>query len=499
MPVDHARRPGLVLVGAVMAAATVLAGCSPTTNNRPLPSPSGSATPRPFTVMVTGAITTVDPAVAVSRTDSMLVTSVYQRLMQVASNGELKPDAATDCAFTSRTVYECTLPSTAAFQNGDKLTSADVRFSIQRALRLDVPGTSIGLLSSLRRIETPDPQTVRFVLSQEDNQFGFALAGQAASIVDSHTFDPDSGLPLGTLPVGSGPLAVAEVDGDAALLNRFESYVGPNPAQLTQLKVQVGADSVAAEAAIASAGVDVAWSCLDPAAQQRLDNEMAGHNGTTASGFSRVSLPGVTVTRLSWNPDSPLRKNATLRTGVARALQPDRSLDSIVPLGVPDRVKSFAVGGRPKLPKLSGPRINLTLGYDPSDPGQADVARLLRDRLEDLDGVSVRIAATDHADLVLTSSPAWINNALGWLQLYLEAPLPASKAKLAGLESHARSSIGTARSADLSELQQQAATDNTVLPVSQGNGVLFLGSGVRMTDGDFGSGQQLGLWGLSRG
>ena len=378
MPVDHERRRWLVLVGAVMAAVTMVAGCTTTTNNRPLPSPSASATPRPFTVMVTGAITTLDPAVAVSRTDSLLVTSVYQRLMQVDSNGELKPDAATDCAFTSRTVYECTLPNTLTFQNGDQLTSADVRFSIQRALRLDVPGTSIGLLSSLRRIETPDAQTVRFVLSQEDNQFGFALASQAASIVDSHTFDPDAGLPLGTLPVGSGPLTVADVSGDSALLNRFESYSGPNAALLSQLRVQVGADSVAAEAAIAAAGVDVAWSCLDPAAQQRLDNEMAANNGSTASGFSRVSLPGVTVTRLYWNPSSKLRKNATLRTGVSRALQPDRSLDSIVPLGVTDRVKAFAVGGRPKLPKLGGSRLNMILGYDSSDPGQADVARLLR-------------------------------------------------------------------------------------------------------------------------
>ncbi|MBU3977352.1 ABC transporter substrate-binding protein [Propionicimonas sp.] len=476
---------------------TLIGGC---TQPAPSATPSETAAPRPFTVMVTGAITSIDPAVATSRTDSMLVTSVYQRLMFVDSGtGDLKPDAATDCAFTSRLVYECTLASSLTFHNGDQLTSTDVRFSILRALRLDVEGTSVGLLSSLRRIEAPNAQTVRFVLSREDNQFGYALAGQATSIVDHRNFDPDFPLPLATLPVGSGPYAVTEVSPDAALVAKFEKYFGPTMGQLDEMKLQVAADSVAAEAAVAANGVEVAWSCLDDAAQQRLENEMATNNGPTNSGFTKVALPGVKVSRLYWSPQSKLRRNAVLRAGVAKALQADRSLDSVVPLGVPDRVKAFAIGGRPKLPKLKGQRINLTLGYDPADPGQADSARMLRDRIEELDTVSVRITTSAKADLVLTSAPAWINNSLGWLQLYLSAPLASSKAKLSSLEAHARGATGNSRAADLSELQQQAAADNTVLPVSQRDGLLLVGPNVKIGGGAFGSGQQLGFWGFSRG
>ncbi len=489
------RRQSVVL--AVAVALTLIAGCAQTTSTV---TPSGTAAARPFTVIATGAITTVDPAVAVGRTESILVTSVYQRLMEVAADtGDLKPDAATDCAFTSRLVYECTLPDALYFHNGDALTSADVRFSILRALRLDVTGTSIGLLSSLSSIETPNPRTVRFVLSKEDNQFGYALAGQAASIVDHNSFDPDTALPLSTTPVGSGPYSITEVNGSQAMLAKFARYLGPTSGQLNQLKVLVVADSVAAEAAIAAGSVDVAWSCLDSAAQDRIDNEMAGNDGSTASGFTRIGLPGVTVTRLYWNPQSHLRSDTKLRSGVAKALQPDRSLDSVVPLGVTDRVKAFALGGRPKLPKLTGQRTNLTLGYDVTDPGRLDVARLLRDRLEELGGVSVRVTSSDKADLLLTTDPAWINNSLGWLQLYLSAPLGSSKAKLTALEAHARAATGTSRGADLSELQQQAAADNTVLPVSQGSGLLLVGRGVKLAAGSFGSGQQLGLWGFSRG
>lgn len=479
-----------------LAVAVVLSGCTPAT---PTASPSPTAAPRPFTVMVTGAIATLDPAYAVSRTDSILVTSVYQRLLQVLPNGDLKPDAAQDCVFTSRLVYECTLPAALKFTNGQPVTSADVKFSIQRALRLQVGGTSVGLLSSLSRIETPNAQTVRFVLNREDNQFGYALSSQAASIVSQQTFNPDGELPLDTLPVGSGPLQVTALTAQAADLTRYEAYTGPTRALLPAVRLSVAADSVAAEAAINDATVDVAWACLDAAGQARIDNEISAHGGTTTKGFTRIGLPGVKVTRLYWNPKSPFRSHNDVRAAVSKALQADRSLDSVVPIGVADRVSAFPVGGRPKLPKLKGARRSLSLGYDPADPSSADLARLLRDRLEDLDGVSVRVTTDPSADLLLTTAPGWINNALGWLQLYTSVPLGSSKAKLAELDTHARMSTGTARGADLSELQLQAATDLTVLPVAQGPEFLLVGQGFQMANGNFGSGEQLGLWGFTRG
>lgn len=491
------RHRGWIQLGTAVLALTLLAGC---TQPAPEPSPSTSLKPRPFTVAVLGAVTTTDPAVATSRTDSILVTSVYQRLMRVAPGSrDLKPDAATDCAFTSRVTYECTLPSTLRFHNGDPLDSTDVRFSIQRLLRMGGSGTSLGLLSSLRRIETPDAQTVRFVLSRQDNQFGYALAAQAASIVDSRLYDPDTALPLATLPVGSGPFSVTEISAKGATLRKAGDYVGPTAALLDELQLTVLPDSLAAEEALAKHTVDVAWACLDPAAQQRVDNEVSTSPDHTAHGFTPVNLNGVKVTRLYWNPASKRRANKQLRLGVSRALQTDRSLDSIVPLGVPERVSAFAVGGRAKLPKIKGKRVLLTLGWQADDAGQHDVAQLLRDRIEGLDSVSVRLTTSRDADLLLTVSPAWVDNATGWLQLYVAAPLATSQKKLAAWDAASRLSIGTARNQAVAAIQTQAALDDTVLPVSQTDQSLLLGPGTEMADGNFGSGQQLGLWGFHRG
>lgn len=490
----HRLAPKLV---ALALGLTLLAGCA-----QPTPaSPTGSASakPRPFTIAVLGPVTSVDPATATSRTDSILVSNVYQRLMRVApGTRDLKPDAATDCAFTSRLTYECTLPNTLRFHNGDVLDSADVSFSLQRLLRMGGSGTSLGLLASLRRIETPNPQTVRFLLSRPDNQFGFALAGQAASIVDRRVYDPDTALPLAVAPVGSGPFQVTELSAQGATLHKASAYVGPTGAQLDELRLAVFADSLAVEDAINTNTIDVAWAGLDPSAQQRLGNEIAVSADHTAHGFTTVSLPGVKVTRLYWNPASAWRTNKALRLGVSRALQTDRSLDSVVPLGVRDRVSAFAVGGRARLPKLKGKRVLLTLGYQSDDAGQHDVAQLLRDRIESLDTVSVRLTTSAHADLMLTVSPAWVDNVTGWLQLYTAAPLAESRKRLAALDAAARLGTATATAQDVAAIQKQAAVDNTVLPVSQTNESLLIGPKVAMSDGNFGSGQQLGLWGFHR-
>ena len=196
------------------AAITMLSasGCQLSSSISPSPTPSGTP-PRPFTVMSTDLVRVTDPAAITDSASAVVSQNVFQRLM-TAEPGQsvLKPDAARDCIFTSATTYSCTLNEGLTFHNGHALTSSDVKFSVQRATRLNVAGSSTSLLSSLRRIETPDPQTVRFLLSRPDTQFGWALATPAASIVDEEVYQEDDVRPPTESVVGSGPFAVAHRD-----------------------------------------------------------------------------------------------------------------------------------------------------------------------------------------------------------------------------------------------------------------------------------------------
>ena len=189
----------------------------------------------------------------------------------------LKPDAARDCLFTAATVYTCTLNEDLLFHNGHQLTSSDVKFSIERATRLDVAGSSASLLSSLRRIETPDDLTVRFVLSRVDTQFGWALASPAASIVDEEVYDADEVREPDEPDHRLGPVRGGRLQpGSCSSCSRFATYVGRTPAPAaTSWSTGRCADSASIEDAMTKGTVDVVWRGLNAAAVTRLSRQVA--------------------------------------------------------------------------------------------------------------------------------------------------------------------------------------------------------------------------------
>lgn len=481
----------------LVVAVLLLAGCY-TPNNPPPPEPSPA---RPFTVMSTDPIRVVDPAAVADQGSAILAQSVYQRLMTAdPGDSALKADAARNCWYTSTTVYTCDLNTELKFHNGHELTSSDVKFSIERLTRLDIDGSSASLFSSLRRIETPDPLTVEFVLSRPDRDIGWALASIGASIVDEELYDADEVRPLDQPIVGSGPYQVSRFEPEALQLALFADYKGRTPGGLPGLVYRVAPDTGTIEEAIEDAEVDVVWRGLNAAAVTRLQQQ-ASQAPNSPEGFTDRPVPGARIQQLLWNPDSRAGQNADVRKAIAHALQADRTLDSIVPPTVTGYVSSFPVGGVTD-PKVTwSRRIQLTLSYDPASPDEQDLANQIRSRLEDTGGLSVRLRPMEPAaDLILADRKAWTATPIAWLQPYLAAPLESSQQDVSELETKYRAAIedGPAQ-ALIGELQTKAAEDLTVLPISQSDEHLFIRVGVDVDPGSFGPGWQLGFWGMSGG
>jgi peptide/nickel transport system substrate-binding protein len=489
-----------VLAGAAIL--LLLSGCR-TPGEAPVPTPTSTPTPRPFTVMSTDQIRVTDPAAITDAASTVLALNVFQRLMTADPGGSvLKPDAARDCLFTSETTYTCTLNDDLAFHNGHPLTSSDVKFSIERAARLNVPGSSAAALSSLRRVQTPDQKTVRFVLSRVDTQFGWALASPAASIVDEEIYDADRVRDLDDPIVGSGPFVVDKYTGNQLQLSRYEDYVGRSPAQLRNLVYRSVADSPTIEDAMNKGAVDVVWRGLDAPAVIRFSQQVnQTPNPQTINRFTQNVLGGARVLQLQWSPTSRMRSNKALRQAIGVALQGDRTSDSIVPNGVVGHTAAFPLGGKAK-PKVTWKsRINLTLGYDASMPNGHDIATQIRGRLENTGGLSVQLKPGElNADLNLVDRKAWTATALAWLQPYLDAPLPAAESTVNTLETEFRATTDSdAANRLLAELQKQAALDQIVLPISQSEEHVFVRRGVEMSGGSYGPGMQLGFFGISNG
>jgi peptide/nickel transport system substrate-binding protein len=495
------RRPGRWLL-VLAALLLVLAACR-TSGQSPSPSPSPGSTPRPFTVMSTDVIRVTDPAAMTDAASTMLALNVFQRLMTAdPGEGVLKPDAAQDCIFTSATTYTCTLNDKLMFHNGHPLTSSDVKFSIERAARLNVPGSSAGLLSSLRKIETPDDKTVRFLLSRVDTQFGWALASPAASIVDEEVYDADQVRDPKDPIIGSGPFEVAGFNGAELQLIRNPNYVGRNPAHINALVYRSVADSATIEDAMTKGTVDVVWRGLDAAAVTRLSQQVQqSQDSQTTSGFTEQVLTGKRVLQLIWLPTSRNRSDKALRQAIALALQGDRTSDSVVPGGIPGHTATFPLGGK-VTPKVTWKtRIHLSLGYDPSTPNSQDIAIQIRTRLENTGGLSVQLRPGDPgADLQLVDRKAWTATALAWLQPYLDSPLPAVRSTVQSIVISYRTSTEESTANQLlGTLQRQAALDQTVVPITQSDEYVYARAGVHVASTSYGPGWQLGLFGITNG
>lgn len=497
------RRHPLARAGAALLVLVLLAGC---TGDPPSdPSTSSTPGPRPFTVMTTDRVLSADPAAVADNGSQLLVTNVFQTLMTTEPGADrlnLKPDAARECIYANDVTLVCTLNEESKFHNGNKLNADAVKFSIERAMRLDVAGSSARLLSSLRRIETPDELTVKFILSRPDSQFGLALAGPAASIVDPAVYGPDKVQADDEPIVGSGPFSVSSLSATELQLARFPDYLGKNPTQLTSLVVRTMPDSGSIEQAMAAHTVDLVWRGLSSAALTRLNTQLTSGDRTT-EGYSSTRVTGARVRLIQWGTTSPDRGNAALRTAISSALQDDRTLDSVVPVGVTGHVAAFDVGGTGGSPTWDR-RIALTLGYDPTMPDGLDQANVIRTRLEAMGGISMRLVEVDGAgvpatDLRLVDRKAWTWTAAAWLQPYLLQPAERSATVVRTLDTEFRATnVDTAALTLLAQLQQTAADDAVILPFSQVDEQLFTAQGVAIPTTSYGPGYQIGFWGITR-
>ncbi len=483
-----------------MALVAVLFGTSGcVTTAAVIPSPS-SATPTPheFTVATTERPTALDPVAVTDSMSTTLVSALFQRLFTLDEGKTVsRPDAATECIFVTPLKFRCTLKPNLKFSNGHALTSSDVKFSIARALRLGVPGSSARQLEALSTMDTPDPLTIDFNLSWPDNQFLIALSEPAASIVDEDVYNPDAIRPMTDLPVGSGPFWVSAFFKDQIYLRALNGYSGYTPAASDFIVLKYYADSAALEEAMKEGQVDVVWRGLNAAALKRLDDQInSSKDKLTDSGFRRETSVGHRVHFLRWSDASAYRLDAVLRTTISAALQDDRTLDSIIPRGVEGHISAFKLGGIASLPPLVGDRPRLTLSYDSHVTAELELARAIRDSIESAAGVSVQVVAdTPTADLVLFNYKAWNVTPIAWLQPYRSAALPGSASKIASLEKLYRTTTDQAtRESALSELQSQAAVDAIVLPISQDDDDMFLAPGVKTHEPMYGPGYQLALW-----
>ncbi|MFJ4599771.1 ABC transporter substrate-binding protein [Streptomyces griseoluteus] len=311
-----ARRVAAASVGLVVAAGA--AACGPEDNDAK--GAGGDSTPHKggtLTVLNAEAQTDFDPARLYTSGGGNVPSLVFRTLTtrnreNGAEGAKVVPDLATDTGRPNKdaTVWTYTLKKGLKYEDGTPITSADIKYGIERSFAPELSGGAPYLRDwlsgaadyqgpykdkkGLSAIATPDARTIVFHLNKPEGEFPYlATQTQFTPVPRSK----DTGTKYEQHPVSSGPYRVVrnQNDGERVLLERNPHWSGDDERKAYPDKVDVrsGLDSsVINQRLAASQGADKAAVTTDtnlgPAELARVsgDRSLAARVGTGHFGYT---------------------------------------------------------------------------------------------------------------------------------------------------------------------------------------------------------------------
>ncbi|WP_330456844.1 ABC transporter substrate-binding protein [Streptomyces sp. NBC_00820] len=261
----------------------------------------------------------LDPAFAYDVGSWNVLRQTQQTLMtQPKGEGQPVPEAAESCGFTDsgNERYACKLRDDLKFANGDQITAADVKYSIERVLRINADTGVAALLNTIDTVETQGERDVVFHLKTADATFPFKLSTPVADIVDPKFYPKDS-LRKGFDVDGSGPYTFqATVSGDSmvsATFTKNPSYKGSVPLNNQKVVLRSYKDADEMGAAIDKGDIDVMTRNMSPTQIQKLDSG-------SDKNAEIVDMPGMEIRYLAFNTDAPTVKDKAVRQAMAQLI-----------------------------------------------------------------------------------------------------------------------------------------------------------------------------------
>ncbi|MFE3857531.1 ABC transporter substrate-binding protein [Streptomyces griseorubiginosus] len=321
------RRVAAVSVSLVLAAGA--AACGPEDNDAK--SSGGDSTPHKggtLTVLNAEAQSDFDPARLYTSGGGNVPSLVFRTLTtrnreSGAAGAKVVPDLATDTGRPNKdaTVWTYTLKKGLKYEDGTAITSADIKYGIERSFAPELSGGApylrdwlVGAAGyqgpykdkkGLSAIETPDARTIVFHLNKPEGEFPYLATQTQFTPVPKAK---DTGTKYEEHPVSSGPYKVVknENDGQTLLLERNTYWSAATDAERKaypdRIDVKSGLDSsVINQRLSASQGADSTAVTTDtnlgPAELAKVagDKELAARVGTGHFGYTNYIAFNPTV------------------------------------------------------------------------------------------------------------------------------------------------------------------------------------------------------------
>ena len=170
---------------------------------------------------LTGEPDVLDPATSSIYTGAQVYEGIFSKLIDMDATGKFVPDLATGWTQVDPKTWSFKLVTNATFHNGEKFTSADVKYTFQRILDPKTASAYAGLYAQIDSVDATDPAVAVFHLKSAFGPFLTNLATNG-EIVNQKAIE--SGDPARN-PVGTGPFQFVEwVQGDHITLKKNPTY-----------------------------------------------------------------------------------------------------------------------------------------------------------------------------------------------------------------------------------------------------------------------------------
>jgi ABC-type transport system substrate-binding protein len=184
---------------------------------------------------------------------------IYRGLTGFAPDGSLRGELAESWQAEGAKAWVFRLRD-ATFQNGEKVTSADVKWTIEQVAGEKSTAYLRAQMQEIEKVETPDDKTVRFVMKEPAATLPLMMANFHMPII-SRNSDPKT-------PVGAGPFMIkAQERGVSIDLEPFAKYYKPGLPKLKAIRAVAYADENLRVAALQAGDVDlieyVPWQSME--------------------------------------------------------------------------------------------------------------------------------------------------------------------------------------------------------------------------------------------
>lgn len=179
--------------------------------------------------------------------------NIYEGLTRIDRSGSVQPALAKSWIISpDGLTYTFTLEPGVRFHDGSPLTSADVKFSLDRARAPTSTNAQKQLFEPIADVTTPDPLTVVVTLKRPTGLFLWNLGWGDAVILSEKTATTNA-----TNPVGTGAFKfVSWTRGDRLVLEKNPAYRAADQVALTKVTFRFIADAQAQAAALKAGEVD---------------------------------------------------------------------------------------------------------------------------------------------------------------------------------------------------------------------------------------------------